>query len=81
MHDQGVLKENLVFFYSHVVTIIILKNSSLTMLNGAYILDYGVARIVFLAEFHIYFAEILKIFFSTLYKCFHLDQKTTPRIR
>lgn len=36
------------------------------MLNGAYILDYRVARIVFLAEFHIYFAEILKIFFSTL---------------
>lgn len=49
MHNQGVLKETLGFLNSHVVTIIIFKNSSLTMLNGAYSLDYRGAGIVFLS--------------------------------
>lgn len=51
---RGYSTENLVFLNSHVVTIIIFKNTSLTMLNGAYSLDYKLAGIVFLAELHIY---------------------------
>lgn len=69
---RGYSTENLGFFFlnSHVGTIIIFKNSSLTMLNGAYSLDYRVAGIVFLAELHIYFAVIFTDSFQHFLKIF-----------
>lgn len=82
MHNQGGLSRESSLLNSHVVvTMIIFKNSSLTMLNGAHSLDDRVAGTVFSAELHFYFAVIFRDFFQHSLKYFHRDQKTTLRNR